>query len=314
MLSFISSSAALGLVLALQAQGHAIITPALGGGTARSDVKRPSAAAPCGAGVDIASLVSSSQAVPVTNGAIDATITNFNAGTDGSRQVTAQIDPTGTGKSFQAATVTTNGDKSPTDVGSQPLVVQVPAGLQATSGTMLVSFTTAGGFGNCIAATTGGAATGASNSTTASTGTGNTTTTGTGTGTGTTSTGTGNTTTTGTGTGTGATTTTGKKHKGAKGAKGAKAAKGAGAAGAAQGAGAAKGAGAATGAGAAQGAGAGAGAATGAGAAQGAGAATGAGAQAPAAANPAAAIKAKLQKVKAGQKNKLRDARLHVVY
>lgn len=219
MLSFISSSAAAGLILALQAQGHAIITPALGGGTARSDVQRPSAAAPCGAGVNIASLISTSQAVPVTNGAIDATITNFNAGVDGSRQVTAQIDPTGTGNSFQAATVTTNGDKAPTDVGSQPLVVQVPAGLQSTSGTMLVSFTTAGGFGNCVVAST--SATGASNSTTTATGTGTGTT------------GTGNTTTTGTGTGTGTTTTTtGKKHH--KGAKAAGA--GAGAAGAAKGA------------------------------------------------------------------------------
>ena len=79
MRSVLSVSAALSLILALQAQGHAIITPALGGGTARSDVQRPSAAAPCGKNVDIASLIATSQAVPITNGEIDATITNFNA-------------------------------------------------------------------------------------------------------------------------------------------------------------------------------------------------------------------------------------------
>lgn len=32
------------------------------------------------------------------------------SGKDGSRQVTALVDPTGTGKSFVAATVKTNGD------------------------------------------------------------------------------------------------------------------------------------------------------------------------------------------------------------
>ena len=33
-------------------------------------------------------------------------------GVDGSRQVTALVDPTGTGKSFQSATVTKNGDEA----------------------------------------------------------------------------------------------------------------------------------------------------------------------------------------------------------
>ena len=33
------------------------------------------------------------------------------SGVDGSRQVTAKVDATGTGNSFVAATVTTNGDK-----------------------------------------------------------------------------------------------------------------------------------------------------------------------------------------------------------
>jgi len=174
---FKSSSIAFALFLALQAHGHALIKPDLNGGTVRNDVTNPSTAAPCGAGVDIASLIDKAQTVPVTNGAVDATITNFNAGTDGSRFVTAQIDPTGTGKSFQAATVTTNGDKAPTDVGSQPLVVQVPAGVTASGGAtgnkMLVAFKTLGGFGNCVVATTGSATgTGATGNSTSTTDTG----------------------------------------------------------------------------------------------------------------------------------------------
>jgi hypothetical protein len=121
MRSFTSSTFFAFVILALQANGHAIITPALTGGTARNDSLQPSTASPCGAHVDIASLINNAKAVAVTgNGQVDATITNFNAGLDGSRFVTAQVDPTGTGKSFQAATVTTNGVKEPADVTSQP--------------------------------------------------------------------------------------------------------------------------------------------------------------------------------------------------
>jgi len=155
--------ASLALVLALQAQGHAIITPALNGAKVRNDSTQPSTTAPCGAGVNIAQFINTAQTVAVQNGNVDATIQNFNAGTDGSRFVTAQIDPTGTGKNFQAATVTTNGEKNPTDITTQPLVVKVPAGLKASGGAtknkMLVAFTTLGGFGNCVVATTNNAAT-----------------------------------------------------------------------------------------------------------------------------------------------------------
>ena len=35
---------------------------------------------------------------------------SYTSGKDGSRQVTAQVDATGTGKGFVAATVVTNGD------------------------------------------------------------------------------------------------------------------------------------------------------------------------------------------------------------
>jgi len=167
MVSSLFTAVPLIVYLATQVQGHAIITPALGGGTARSDVQRPSTATPCGT-VNVAQTINNSTAIPATGGEFDATITNFNAGVDGSRQVTAEVDPTGTGKSFTATgvTVKTNGDEDPTNVGSQPLVVQLPAGTACKGGASgnvcLVSFKTAGGFGNCVAvssgASTGGAA------------------------------------------------------------------------------------------------------------------------------------------------------------
>eukprot|EP00753_Platysulcus_tardus_P019295 PLAT7091.8.p2 GENE.PLAT7091.8~~PLAT7091.8.p2 ORF type:complete len:202 (-),score=8.91 PLAT7091.8:135-740(-) len=149
--------------LALQVSAHAAIAPALGvkGTPARSDVQRPSAQSPCG-NVNVAQALGTSAAVTMSGTTFAATITNFNGGTDGSRQVTATIDAAGTGKSFVAATVTKNGDKSPATTGSQQLEVKVPANTKCAGGpnkdTCLVSFTTAGGFGNCVAVKQGGAA------------------------------------------------------------------------------------------------------------------------------------------------------------
>jgi len=178
MRSFTSSSIFLGLILAIQAHGHALIAPALGGGTTRNDVKRPNNINPCGRGVDPASLIDSSQALTVNNGQVDTTITNFNLGLDGSRFVKAQVDPTGTGQNFQAATVTTNGQKLPLEFGSEPLSIQMPAGMQASGGAagnrMLIQFRSLSGFGNCIAVTMG------ADATNTTTGTANTGTTGTG--------------------------------------------------------------------------------------------------------------------------------------
>lgn len=52
--------------------------------------------------------------------------------------------------------------QAPTDVGTQNLSVQLPAGTSCTGGASknlcLVSFTTAGGFGNCVVVQQGGAA------------------------------------------------------------------------------------------------------------------------------------------------------------
>ncbi|KAI0366962.1 hypothetical protein BV20DRAFT_608802 [Pilatotrama ljubarskyi] len=132
------------------------IFPALGvkGTPARSDVQRPSKNAQCGK-VNVAQTIDSSQAIQAAgNGTFAASILNFNAGVDGSRQVTALVDVTGTGKSFVSADVLQNGDQNPTSTGTQQLVVQLPAGAACSGGASknkcLVSFTTAGGFGNCV--------------------------------------------------------------------------------------------------------------------------------------------------------------------
>ncbi|EIW58864.1 uncharacterized protein TRAVEDRAFT_90078, partial [Trametes versicolor FP-101664 SS1] len=148
--------AALCLGFALQAHAHAAISPALGikGTPVRNDAQRPQKNSECG-NIDIAKNFDSSTAIQAAaNGSFVATITNFNGGIDGSRQVTALVDPTGTGKSFVSADVLQNGDKNPNDNGSQQLVVQLPAGSTCAGGASkdkcLVSFTTAGGFGNCV--------------------------------------------------------------------------------------------------------------------------------------------------------------------
>ncbi|KAI0351877.1 hypothetical protein OH77DRAFT_1410258 [Trametes cingulata] len=172
------ATAALCLSLSLQVHAHAAIFPALGvkGTPARSDVQRPSKSSECGK-INIAQNIDSSQAIQAAaNGSFSASIINFNGGVDGSRQVTALVDPTGTGKSFVSADVLQNGDKNPASTGTQQLVVQLPAGAACSGGASknkcLVSFTTAGGFGNCVVVQQGAAgaaaAAGAGNATKAS--------------------------------------------------------------------------------------------------------------------------------------------------
>ncbi|TFK49318.1 hypothetical protein OE88DRAFT_410235 [Heliocybe sulcata] len=162
---FVSKSILASLIavsLSAQASAHALIAPALGvkGTGVRANVQRPSTNSPCG-NVNVASTINTSTAITMTGNTFTATVTNFNAGQDGSRQVTAKVDATGAGKSFVAATVTKNGDKAPTNVGSQQITVQMPAGTKCTGGTAkdlcVVSLTTAGGFGNCVAVKQGAA-------------------------------------------------------------------------------------------------------------------------------------------------------------
>ncbi|KAI0049220.1 hypothetical protein FA95DRAFT_1571387 [Auriscalpium vulgare] len=165
----------LALALAASVNAHAGFEPFLGvaGTPARSDVQRPSTASPCGT-INIANTLDTSTAAAASAaGAVALTAIDFNAGADGSRSIkTAQVDPTGTGKSFVAATVTTNGNAAPATVGTDAVTVQLPAGTKCTGGKAgnlcLLSLTSTAGFGNCVAvsqgaaaASTGAAATGA---------------------------------------------------------------------------------------------------------------------------------------------------------
>jgi len=160
------------LSVSSQVLGHALIEPAIGvtGAGARADVQRPSAASPCGT-VDVATALKTSTAVAANNGAFTVNVQNFNAGKDGSTEITSSsVDTTATGKSFAGqVTITTNGVEAPTTVGTVQVSGTLPAGTTCTGGDgsqCLVSFTTAGGFGNCVLVSQGGAAAGAAANTT----------------------------------------------------------------------------------------------------------------------------------------------------
>ncbi|KAG8758313.1 hypothetical protein FRC11_003893 [Ceratobasidium sp. 423] len=141
--------------------GHAGVAPALGvkGTTiARNNVQRPSTAKPCGNAA--LSAIDTSTAVPMSGNSFTVTATNFNGGRDGSTQFTAQVDATGKGTGFKAATVTKNGELAPKGTGNVQITVQMPAGTTCTGGASgnrcLVSFKSAGGFGNCVVVSSGG--------------------------------------------------------------------------------------------------------------------------------------------------------------
>ncbi|KAF8592117.1 hypothetical protein K439DRAFT_1256837, partial [Ramaria rubella] len=134
------------------------VFPALGvsGTFNRTNVQTPSAAAPCG---NVPVNIDSSVAVPVNNGTVTLTAINFNGGTDGSRSFSAKISADGTTNNMVPAQVITNGDVSPTGPGSQPIVVQMPNGIQCTGGQTgnlcLLAMVSAGGFGNCAVVSQG---------------------------------------------------------------------------------------------------------------------------------------------------------------
>ncbi len=116
------------LAASLEVHAHAAVAPVLGvaGTPKRSDVQRPSTAAPCGAGVNIAQALGKSTAVTANGNSFTVQAINFNAsvvqmfsfvfvlthfsGADGSRKVTGSVDATGTGKNFVPITITKNGD------------------------------------------------------------------------------------------------------------------------------------------------------------------------------------------------------------
>ncbi|KAG8787498.1 hypothetical protein FRC12_015501 [Ceratobasidium sp. 428] len=163
---FFAKSLIVVAALAAHVLGHAMVSPALGvaGTPKRSDTQRPSTANPCG---KIAvSKIDSSKSITMTGNSFTAEATNFNKAKDGSMLFTAEVDPSGTGKSFKAATITKNGPAAPKTVGeTAQLSVSLPTGTQCTGGASgdlcMVSFKSASGFGNCVVVKQAGAGNGA---------------------------------------------------------------------------------------------------------------------------------------------------------
>ncbi|CAE6494583.1 unnamed protein product [Rhizoctonia solani] len=164
---FFSKSLLVVAALAAQVLGHAVVQPVMGvnGKAVRANTQRPSTAKPCGN--TALTKIDGSQSIAMTGTSFTADAVNFNANKDGSLQFTASVDPTGTGKSFKAATITTNGPAAPPKVGTTAqLSVNLPAGTVCSGGaskdSCLVSFKSASGFGNCVVVKQAGAG-GASN-------------------------------------------------------------------------------------------------------------------------------------------------------
>lgn len=169
---FFAKSLVVIAVLAAQVLGHAGVEPFLGvaNKAVRNDVSpilsffcssktllfqvtRPSNTKPCGK-EDITK-IDSSKFLAMSGTSFTAQAVNFNPGRDGSMQFTARVDPTGTGKSFVAATITQNGPLAPPKAGSTAQIsVSLPDGTKCTGGASgdlcLLSFKSASGFGNCM--------------------------------------------------------------------------------------------------------------------------------------------------------------------
>jgi len=161
MFSKIWASCVLVSVLCLEVTAHAIVSPALGvqGTPVKADVQQPNNASPCGPNIkDIASAIDSATVVSAdAHGSFHFTATSFNGGDDGSRQFTATVDESGTGKNFVPMTITENGDTKSAAAGSQPIVALLPKGTKCTGGKAgtgnicLVQLISKAGFGNCVA-------------------------------------------------------------------------------------------------------------------------------------------------------------------
>ncbi|KAN0125544.1 hypothetical protein V8E52_000751 [Russula decolorans] len=156
--SFTASILLLALTSSVTAQ--CAISPALGvtGTPGTSDVQHPSESAPCGS-IPIGQNIDSATTIPANeNGLFEPTITNFNTGVNGSRSIqSARVDASGTGASFAACQIVTNGDADPSSQGTQQLGVKLPDGIKCAGGTnkdrCLVSIITDGGDGNCVVVT-----------------------------------------------------------------------------------------------------------------------------------------------------------------
>jgi len=153
MFAKICASSLLVSALCLQVTAHALISPGLGfpANPTRSNVQRPSNKNPCGNIGDIASQITTSTPVIAdANGEFQADVTSFNGGKDGSRGVTAKVDPTGQGKNFQTIQVITNGNGDPASAGTEKITAKLPGGIQCGNNDCLVQVETTAGFGNCI--------------------------------------------------------------------------------------------------------------------------------------------------------------------
>ncbi|KAJ6615810.1 hypothetical protein B0H10DRAFT_1707961, partial [Mycena sp. CBHHK59/15] len=143
------------LALAAQTSGQAIPIPALGvsGTPALSDVQSPSTAEPCGTIDPTTAIDSSTPIAAAADGTVTMTVQNFDTGADGSTDVSVQVDATGKGTSFVAATVNTNGKAAPTEVEASTVIFSLPSGTKCIGGTAgnlcLISVKTTSGFGGC---------------------------------------------------------------------------------------------------------------------------------------------------------------------
>jgi len=155
--STLFASACLVAALTAQVSAHTLIMPAIGvkGQGARTDVRRPAFKNECGGANP--SLISSSTIVPArADGTFDVKVTNFNGGRDGSLHVDMQVDASGTGQGpFVPGSVPKNGELDPTAAKTIDVTAQLPPGTVCRGGAgknvCLVTFTAAGGFGNCVA-------------------------------------------------------------------------------------------------------------------------------------------------------------------
>ncbi|KAG9115474.1 hypothetical protein FRC07_007533 [Ceratobasidium sp. 392] len=151
---FFAKSLIVVAALAAHVLGHAVVQPVMGvaGTPKRSDTQRPSTANPCGK--TAISKMGSSQSIAMSGTTFTAKATNFNAKKDGSMLFSAQVDPTGTGKSFKAVTITKNGPAAPAEVGETANITVDMKGVECKGGpnkdSCMVSFKSASGFGNCV--------------------------------------------------------------------------------------------------------------------------------------------------------------------
>lgn len=162
MLSKVLLAFSFAVALSLQVQGHALITPALGvkGKGVRNDVQRPSGDKPCG-NIDFAkNLDTSTPVVAGADGSFALTVTNFNGGKDGSRQVAIKVNGAADGKNFANANVSKNGQNNPANTGSEQVTASLPPGTKCTGGKnkdlCLATVSTTAGFGNCVVIQQGG--------------------------------------------------------------------------------------------------------------------------------------------------------------